>query len=75
MNNPLEGESPKLAADSDVQNSAKRLMLKHQKSLEKLTNPDNWDVGLPRRRLTRNERLQAMADHGIDTWADAKGEK
>lgn len=24
---------------------------------------------------TRNGRLQAMADHGIDTWQDYRGEK
>jgi hypothetical protein len=27
------------------------------------------------RRLTRQERLEALADRGIDTWADYRGER
>lgn len=29
----------------------------------------------PRERLTRMERLQAMADRGCDTWAEYRGER
>lgn len=29
----------------------------------------------PPRRLTRQEQLEALADRGIDTWEDYRGEK
>ena len=29
----------------------------------------------PKRKLTRNERLQAAADAGFDTWDDYNGER
>ena len=29
----------------------------------------------PARRLTRQERLQGLADRGIDTWDDYRGER
>ena len=33
------------------------------------------DDHAPRRRLTRYERLEALADSGCDTWAEARGER
>ena len=33
------------------------------------------DDNSPRRRLTRYERLEALADSGCDTWAEARGER
>ncbi len=29
----------------------------------------------PRRKLTRQERLQGMADRGVDTWEEYRGER
>jgi hypothetical protein len=29
----------------------------------------------PRRKLTREERLQRLADSGVDTWEEYRGEK
>ncbi len=29
----------------------------------------------PARRLTRTERLQGLADRGVDTWEDYRGER
>lgn len=29
----------------------------------------------PRRKLTRNERLQGLADAGVDTWKEERGER
>lgn len=39
-----------------------------------------WFDGLevepqPRRRLTRHEQLQALADSGRDTWEESRGER
>ena len=30
---------------------------------------------VPERRLTRQERLQALADSGVDTWEEKRGER
>lgn len=35
--------------------------------------PEEPEVDRPRRRLTRDERLQAMADAGCDTWEEYEG--
>jgi hypothetical protein len=36
--------------------------------------PDEEDPAFPRK-LTRQERLQGMADRGVDTWEDYRGER
>ena len=36
---------------------------------------DDEDDATPRRKLTRQERLQGLADSGCDTWADYRGER
>lgn len=36
---------------------------------------DDWDDAEPRRKLTRQERLQGHADQGCDTWEEYWGER
>ena len=33
------------------------------------------DDSRPARKLTRNERMQGMADNGCDTWEEYRGER
>jgi transcriptional regulator with XRE-family HTH domain len=37
--------------------------------------PEVDDDPPPRRKLTRNERLQGLADRGVDTWEEERGER
>jgi len=37
--------------------------------------PDADEPDEPKRKLTRNERLQALADSGCDTWEEFRGER
>lgn len=37
--------------------------------------PDDPEDDEPRRKLTRNERLQGLADSGVDTWDSYRGER
>ena len=39
------------------------------------TAPDAGDDDEPPRKLTRQEQLEALADRGIDTWADYHDDK
>lgn len=54
---------------------AKKAEIVHIDSEVIETEPDETDEDEPRRKLTRQEQLEALADRGCDTWAEYRGER
>jgi hypothetical protein len=44
-------------------------------ALEREADEPDGTLIYPKRKLTRNERLQEMADRGRDTWEEYRGER